>query len=408
MAIEILSIGSGRRLLAPENFRMTAGADVREITLLVHDPEGQPIAKARVTQDVTDLARALNSVALWSLGIFVVICGGICAGGVAVVALYVAQVKRREAATQNELERQRREKLETDEANLRAQESAEAKRRADLLRLADTFEANVKSVAQFVSSASAETTANAESLVVVAQRASTLARAAAEASDQAFTNVQSVAAASGDLSGSITEITHQVTQSTRFAGRAVAEVSETSETMRDLAGAAQKIGNIVDIIKAIASQTNLLALNATIEAARAGESGRGFAIVASEVKLLATQTAKATEEINSQIEAIQSSTQHAAAAIERVGQTINAISGIARNVTVAINQQSTATAGIAHSVDKAVGGAHDVAANIGGVDNAAAETSEVAETVLTISRDLSRQADSLHHEVERFLRTVRA
>jgi len=188
----------------------------------------------------------------------------------------------------------------------------------------------------------------------------------------------------------------------------VAEVSETSETMRDLAGAAQKIGNIVDIIKAIASQTNLLALNATIEAARAGESGRGFAIVASEVKLLATQTAKATEEINSQIEAIQSSTQHAAAAIERVGQTINAISGIARNVTVAINQQSTATAGIAHSVDKAVGGAHDVAANIGGVDNAAAETSEVAETVLTISRDLSRQADSLHHEVERFLRTVRA
>jgi len=188
----------------------------------------------------------------------------------------------------------------------------------------------------------------------------------------------------------------------------VAEAKETNEAMRGLAGATQKIGEVVDLIRAIAGQTNLLALNATIEAARAGEAGKGFAVVASEVKLLAGQTAKATEEITGQIEAIQSSTQYAAAAIERVGQTINEISGIAANVTVAVERQGAATAGIAHSVEKAVSGAQDVAGNIAGVDKAAAETSRVAETVLATSRELTRQADSLHSEVQRFLRTVRA
>jgi methyl-accepting chemotaxis protein len=408
MAVEILAIDTGRQLLAPENFRIPAAADRREDFLAVRGPQQQPIAKLRVIQDVTELTGALDRVAFWSLCVFVLICGTISAAGVVLVALFVRRLRRRETAAQNELEQRRRDKAEADEAILRAAQTAEASRRAELLRLADTFEANVKSVAQFVSSASAETTANAESLATVADHTAKLAEAAAEASDRACANVQSVAATSGEWVGSIGEITRQATRSTNIAEKAVAEAKETNEAMRGLAGATQKIGEVVDLIRAIAGQTNLLALNATIEAARAGEAGKGFAVVASEVKLLAGQTAKATEEITGQIEAIQSSTQYAAAAIERVGQTINEISGIAANVTAAVERQGAATAGIAHSVEKTVNGAQDVAGNIAGVDKAAAETSRVAETVLATSRELTRQADSLRSEVERFLRTVRA
>ncbi len=408
MAVEILAIDNGRQLLAPQNFRIPAAADRREDFLAVQGPQQQPIARLRVIQDVTELTGALDRVAFWSLCVFVLICGTISAAGVVLVALFIRQLRRREAAAQNELEQRRRDKADADEAILRAAQTAEASRRAELLRLADTFEANVKSVAQFVSSASAETTANAESLATVADHTAKLAEAAAEASDRACANVQSVASTSGEWAGSIGEITRQATRSTNIAEKAVAEAKETNEAMRGLAGATQKIGEVVDLIRAIAGQTNLLALNATIEAARAGEAGKGFAVVASEVKLLAGQTAKATEEITGQIEAIQSSTQYAAAAIERVGQTINEISGIAANVTVAVERQGAATAGIAHSVEKAVSGAQDVAGNIAGVDKAAAETSRVAETVLATSRELTRQADSLHSEVQRFLRTVRA
>ncbi len=408
MAVEILSIGSGRRLLAPDNFKVPAAAALREDVLAVHGPEGQSIASLRVTQDVTDLIGALDAAALRSLGIFVLICGTISVGCVLFVARFIGQVRRREAGAQSELEQRRREKVEADEAKQIAQQVAQTNRRAELLRLADIFQANVKSVAQFVFSASTQTTANAETLALAAQRASKLAEAAADASDQALANVKSVAAVSEQLSGSISEIARQVTHSGHIADKAVAEANESIEAVRSLTGAAQKIGEVVDLIKAIASQTNLLALNATIEAARAGEAGKGFAIVASEVKLLATQTAKATEEISAQIEAIRSSTHYAAAAIERVGQTINEVSGIATNVAVAVKEQSAATAGIAHGAGKAAGGAHDVAANIAGVDKAVAETSEVAEMVLTTSRELTRQADSLHNEVERFLHTVRA
>jgi methyl-accepting chemotaxis protein len=408
MAIEIRASDTGRKLLAPANFKIPPSAKTREDMLAVNDPQGLPIASLRVTQDVTDLSRQLDTAALWSFGIFILICGGMSGGAVVLVARFIGQVRRREAAAQHELEHGRQEKADAEKARQLAAQAAEASRRAELLRLADSFESNVKSVAEFVPRASAETTDNAASLAAVAQQASKLAEAASSASDQAFANVKSVADASGELSRSIDEITHQVTQSSDIASKAVAEANETTEAMRNLAGSAQKIGEVVGLIKAIAGQTNLLALNATIEAARAGEAGRGFAIVASEVKLLAAQTAKATEEIAAQIEAIQTSTQYAGAAIERVGQTINAISGIATNVTTAVTQQSAATSGIALSVKSAVGGAHEVATNITGVHKAAAETGQVAEKVLTASRELSRQAVSLHNEVERFLRTVRA
>jgi methyl-accepting chemotaxis protein len=408
MAVEIMSIGNGRLLFAADNLKIPAGATVRDNTLVVRSPEGQPIASLRVRQNVTELAQALRSTALWSFGIFALICGGISTAAVVFIAMFVRQVGRRELAAKTELDQKRRERLEAEEARQHGEREVEAKRRVDLLRLADTFETNVKSVADFVSSASIATSSNAEALATLAQRTSALAEAATEASGQASANVQTAVEASAELSSSIDDITSEVVQSSGIAEKAVSQALETNAVMRGLADSAQKIGDVVKLINTIAAQTNLLALNATIEAARAGEAGKGFAIVASEVKSLATQTAKATEEIAAQVEAIRSSTRHAAVAIEQVGRTIDEISEIARNVAAATQRQNAATKDIARNVSKVADGASEVATNINGVDRAAAQTGTLAETVLTASRDLARQAGTLHHEVEKFLSTVRA
>jgi len=408
MAVDIVSAASDRRLLSLENFRIPEGSAIRATTLLVRNPEGEPFARLKLIENVTELSQAVNAAALWSLAIYILICGSIAGGSVAVVAMHIRSARRREAQAQAELETERRNKEAADEARQRAEFAAAGARRTELLRLADTFEASVKSVVQFVSAASTETAGNAESLAAVAERASNLAAAAADASERASATVQTVATASQGLSQSTADITLQVAQSSKIATKAVAEANTTDAAMRGLADSAQKIGEVVDLIKSIAEQTNLLALNATIEAARAGEAGKGFAVVAAEVKSLATQTAKATEEITGQITAIQSSTRQAASALQLVGQTIDEINRIATTVTTAIDQQSAATRQMAHDLDHATGGAREVATHIAGARRAAMENGEVAGAVLTASRELVRQADTLQHEVERFLSTVRA
>jgi methyl-accepting chemotaxis protein len=408
MTVEIVTNPGGRPLLTGDNFKIRPGAVVHENTFVLRSPEKEAVALLKVRQDVTDLRNALDSTALWSLATFIFICGGIAAGAVTLVAKFIRQVRTREAVAQAELDQQRREKLEAAEARQRADRESGAIRRAELLRIADTFEASVKSVVNFVSSASIETAANAETLATAAQRASNLAEAAASASNLTFDNVHAVVDTSDQLSDSAAEITRQVTRSSNIATKAVAEAADTNEVMRGLATTAQEIGEVVGLISAIAGQTNLLALNATIEAARAGEAGKGFAVVASEVKSLATQTAKATEQISAQIGAIQSSTRNAAEAIGRVGRTVTEISGIATSVAAAVEQQGASTQEIAHNVNRAAAGAQDAATNIAGVRAAASETGEVANQVLTASRELARQADTLHHEVDKFLSTVRA
>ncbi|MGO3934305.1 methyl-accepting chemotaxis protein [Rhodopseudomonas pseudopalustris] len=281
-------------------------------------------------------------------------------------------------------------------------------RKAAMHRMADDFEAAVGEIIETVSSASTELEASADTLASTADRAQSLATVVAAASEEASTNVQSVASATEEMSSSISEISRQVQSSARIAGEAVDQARHTNDRVAELAKAANRIGDVVELINTIAGQTNLLALNATIEAARAGEAGRGFAVVASEVKALAEQTAKATGDIGQQIASIQSATHESVEAIQAIGTTIARMSEIAATIASAIEQQGAATQEISRNVQQAAAGTHEVSANICTVQHGATDTGAASSQVLTAAKALSRDSNRLKLEVSKFLNTVRA
>ncbi len=303
----------------------------------------------------------------------------------------------------NAIENQR---LEAEQA-VAARRADEEKRQA-VNGLAERFERQIKDIVDGVSSAATEMQATAEQMSVTAEEASRQSSAVAAASDQATANVQTVASTAEELSASISEIGRQVLQSARIAGEAVEEAEKTNQTVQGLAEAAAKIGEVVDLINDIAGQTNLLALNATIEAARAGEAGKGFAVVAQEVKNLASQTARATEEISSQIGAVQDETDGAVSAIGKIRGIIGEVNDIATTISSAVEEQGASTQEIARSVQQAAQGTQDVSDNIESVNRAAGETGTAAGQVLGASKEMARQAEGLRGEVDRFLAEVRA
>jgi methyl-accepting chemotaxis protein len=199
-----------------------------------------------------------------------------------------------------------------------------------------------------------------------------------------------------------------VQDSARIAGEAVDQAQRTNDRVGELAKAAGRIGDVVELINTIARQTNLLALNATIEAARAGEAGRGFAVVASEVKALAEQTAKATGEISQQIGGIQAATQESVGAIREIGDTIGRMSEIASAIAAAIEEQGAATQEISRNVQQAAQGTQQVSANIGDVQRGASETGSASSHVLVAAQSLSGESARLKLEVGKFLSSVRA
>lgn len=245
--------------------------------------------------------------------------------------------------------------------------------------LADTFERDVKGLVQEVGQSSAQ----------MQQTAQTLSAAAEETGNQC----NAVAAATEELSASVNGISSQVKTSTQIVDKAVMEAQKSEQLVNSLVEAASKIGEVTAIISDIADQTNLLALNATIEAARAGEAGKGFAVVASEVKTLASETAKATEEIRSQIAGIQDVSQTTAAAIQQITEVIAQVSEISSSISDAIIQQSEAT--------------QEVSSNITGVQTASNETAESSTTVLRVATDLSDRSTDLQMQVDEFLKKVR-
>ena len=296
--------------------------------------------------------------------------------------------------------------LQAEQAS--AKQRAEEEKRAATLKLADTLESGVKGIVDGVTESASRMQSIAQTMAGSAGRTTEQAAAVATAAEEASSNVQTVAAATEELSSSISEISRQVSESTKIASQAVEDASKTNVQMQNLAATAQKIGDVVKLINDIAGQTNLLALNATIEAARAGEAGKGFAVVASEVKSLANQTAKATEDIAAQVNAIQQATGGAVTAIQGISQTIGRVNEIATTIAAAVEEQGAATQEIARNVQQASHGTAEVSSNISGVSQTANETGQAAGDVRTSSMELAKQGAQLRAEIDRFLASLRA
>jgi len=297
-----------------------------------------------------------------------------------------------------------RRQAERERASMQEQQQ----RRALVEQAISAFRPRVEEHLRSVGDGAQAMRATAATLFASSGQTSQSAEGAVGASNEASTNVETAAVAADELAGSIAEIGRQLSLTTEVVGKAVNEAKSTNEQIARLAQAAQKIGDVIKLIRAIAGQTNLLALNATIEAARAGEAGKGFAVVASEVKSLAVQTAKATEDISKLIAAVQGSTGSAVSAIQRIAARMQEIDSCAGAVSAGIDQQNAATAEISQNVASAAGGAKLVVAVLAEVAGAATETRQSAEQMLTAAQAVESAAAELRQEVEGFLARVAA
>jgi methyl-accepting chemotaxis protein len=298
------------------------------------------------------------------------------------------------------------ERREAVRERLTMQEQQQRRTRIEQAILA--FRQRVEEHLRVVSDGAQTMRATAATLLGSSGKTANSAEGAVSTSNEASLNVETAAIAADELASSIGEIGRQLARTTDIVRDAVTEARDTNRQIATLAQAAQKIGDVVKLIRAIAGQTNLLALNATIEAARAGEAGRGFAVVAAEVKSLAVQTAKATEDIASLIMAVQAATAGSVEAIGSITGRMQEIDGYTAAVSSSVEEQSAATGEISQNVSSAANGAKLVVTVLDEVAGAALETRGSAESVLSASQMVEAAATELRREVEGFLKQVAA
>jgi methyl-accepting chemotaxis protein len=295
-----------------------------------------------------------------------------------------------------------------EQANHQAEQRRTAERRAEMHQLAGEFEKSVQQIVKNLADAAGIMHNNTQAMSLIAAETRDKSQTAADIVMETQSNVDAVAKAADDLARSIEELAAQTHSARELTSKTVAESAAARSNVQHLLDSVGQIAPITGLIQAIAQQTNLLALNATIEAARAGAAGKGFAVVAGEVKSLAQQTAKATEEINKKITAVNASCSAVVVIMEQVIGAIGSLGDGTIDMATAVGQQAAATQEISRSAQQAADSSRIVANNIVELDQKTHATDDASGQALAGAKSLLDHAEILQRQIDQFIRHVRA